>query len=88
MAGDGVVLLVLMLDLRRRRLNIFFRIFLPVVMIDPDVSESVLSDELESSEDDEEFIISCKNPGCDSSSMTFCGVLSYMYAWDLSWNSR
>jgi hypothetical protein len=46
---------------------------------DPDESESVLS-ELLVSEDDDEFIISARTPGCDSSSMTSCGVLSYMYA--------
>ena len=48
------MLLALALDLRRRRLNIFFLIFLPVVMIEPDVSESVSLEELELSDEDEE----------------------------------
>ena len=72
-----VALLTLALDLRRRRLNLSL-IFLPLVMIEPEVSESVLSDELEPSEEDDEFIMSCRTPGCDSSSMMACGVLSYM----------
>ncbi len=74
------MLLALPLDLRRRRLNILFLSLLPAATTEPepDVSESVLSVLLESSDDDEEFMMSAKTPGCDSSSITFCGVLSYM----------
>ena len=74
------MLLALILDLRRRRfLNILLTLLL-VVMIDPEVSDPELSEELESSEDEDEFVMSAKTPGCDSSSMISCGVLSYRYA--------
>jgi hypothetical protein len=48
--------------------------------IDPDPDESVseLSEVLLESEEDDEFMMSARTPGCDSSSMTSCGVLSYM----------
>lgn len=52
----------------------------PAVATDPeaDDSESDELDELELSDEDGEFIMLCSIPGCDSSSMTSCGVLSYM----------
>jgi hypothetical protein len=36
-------------------------------MIEPSLSE--LSEELESSDEDDEFMMSARTPGCDSSSM-------------------
>ena len=52
-------MVLLALDLRRRRfLNIFFLMRFPVVMMEPDVSESELSDELVSSEEEDEFMMS------------------------------
>lgn len=84
-------MLVLALDLRRLRfLNIrFIRLVVAVTDPDPaDESDDELSLEEESSEDDEEFIMSWRTPGWDSSSIFSCGMLSYMYAWLLSWKSR
>lgn len=71
---------MLALDLRRLLfLNIRF-IFLVRVAIEPEPeeSESELESELLDSEDEDEFIMSARTPGCDSSSIISCGVLSYM----------
>ena len=70
---DSVILLALALDLRRRLFLNTRLILFPALAIDPEpeLSESVLSDELESldEDEDEEFIMSWRRPGCDSSSM-------------------
>lgn len=63
---------------RLKRLAVVFE------LVDP--SESELEDEDESSED--VSIHWATGPGADSSSMMCCGVLSYMYACDLSWKSK
>jgi hypothetical protein len=52
-----------------------------------ELSESELSDELES-ELDEESSQPAAGPGVDSASTMCCGVDSYMYACDLSWKRR
>ena len=65
----AVSLLVLALDLRLLRNTFLIFLLAAATEPEPDVSESVLSEELESSEDDEEFMTSAKTPGCDSSSM-------------------
>ena len=79
-----VVSLELTLDLRRLRpLRALLMRF--AVVFDPDEpSESLLLEEVEESEELELPSISARSPGCDSSSITCCGVLAYMYACDLS----
>lgn len=78
----------LALDLRRLR-PLKARLMRLAVVFDPDeASVSLPPDELEESEELDEPSMSARTPGCDSSSMTCCGVLAYMYACDLSWNKR
>ena len=74
MDGTEAVRTELILDLRRRRLR-KARLMRFVVVTEPDVSVSL--DELEESEEDDESSTSARIPGCDSSSMICCGVLSY-----------
>jgi hypothetical protein len=60
--------------------------------------EIVSLDRLESSESEDELLSSSSEleeanhwamgPLADSSSISRCGVDSYMYAWDLSWKAR
>jgi hypothetical protein len=59
---------------------------LAVVFEPLEPSESEEDDEDEESSEDS--IHCATGPGADSSSMMCCGVLWYMYAWDLSWKSR
>ncbi len=74
----------LALDLRRLR-PLKARLMRFAVVLDADeASVSLPSEELVESEELDEPSISARTPGCDSSSMTCCGVLAYMYAWDLS----
>lgn len=80
---DGVSF-ELALDLRRLR-PLKARLIRFAVVFDPDeASVSLPSEGLEESEELDEPSISARTPGCDSSSMTCCGVLAYMYACDLS----
>lgn len=72
--NEGVMELTL--DLRRLRV-LKARLMRLVVVWDPEVSVSLLLDELLSSEELDESIKSCKIPGWDSSSMILWGVLSY-----------
>ena len=66
-------------DLRRLRPRLRTRLIFLAVVVEPDVpSLSVLLEEDESSDELEVSKTSCKSPGCDSSSMTCCGVLWYM----------
>ena len=77
MDGIECVSSELTLDLRRFRRSAR-RIRLAVVWEPELLSESDEDDELELSEELEEFSISANTPGCDSSSIRCCGVLSYM----------
>lgn len=79
---DGVSF-ELALDLRR-----FLRLkrLLKRLAVDADFDEPSES-ELEELDESEELELpkkSARTPGWDSSSILCCGVLSYMYAWDLS----
>jgi hypothetical protein len=68
----------LALDLRRLRNA---RLILFAVVCDPD--EPSESEELELLDDEDELEVSrmsARSPGCDSSSIRSCGILSYMYA--------
>lgn len=80
--GTDGVSLELALDLRGLRplKTLFMRL---AVVFDPEEpSVSLPLDELEVSEELEDPSISARTPGCDSSSITCCGVLWYMYACD------
>lgn len=75
------------LDFPRRRLRITRRTRLETVSrerLEPSESES--DDELESELDESSH--AAAGPGDASASMMCCGVDSYMYACDFSWNSR
>lgn len=75
------------LDFLRRPLRITRRTRLETVSRERlESSESESDDELESELEDSSQ--AAAGPGDDSSSMICCGVDSYMYACDLSWNSR
>ena len=85
--ADGVTVVLLKLDLRRRRFLNALLMRLAVVCEPEDSSESLPLDEAEDSVELECPSIA-KTPGWDSSSMIAWGVLSYIYACDLSWKSR
>ena len=73
--GKDCVSFELALDLRRlRHLRTRFMRF-AVVCESEDPSESLELEELEDSEELDEFSISANTPGWDSSSITCCGVL-------------
>ena len=66
-------------DFRRRRPLFKTRLMRLAVVLEPDDASLVESLELdESSEELDVSKTSCKRPGCDSSSITCCGVLWYM----------
>lgn len=73
--GAEGVSLELKLDLRPRRPLSTRLIRLAVVLDLEDPSVSLLLDELPELEELEECSISASTPGCDSSSITCCGVL-------------
>jgi hypothetical protein len=83
---DALSLLELPLDLRRRRKARLIRLAVPREL--DELSVSLEFDASEELEELELLSISANTPGCDSSSITFWGVLSYKYACDLSWKRR
>jgi hypothetical protein len=82
--------LELVLDLRRLLPLNTLLIHLAVVLEDDDASVSLAlpPDELDEPDEIDEPSISASTPGWDSSSITCCGVLWYMYACDFSWKSK
>ena len=73
--GIEGVSLELALDLRRF-LPLKTRLMRLAVVFDPDdVSESPSLEVLDVSDEEEEPSMSARTPGCDSSSITCCGVL-------------
>jgi hypothetical protein len=79
----------LKLDLRRLLpFLITFLIRLTVLFELEELSVSLVLGELDEFDELDEPIMLAKTPGYDSSSIRACGVLSYIYACDLSWKSR
>ena len=86
MASTSAVSFEPALDLRRFRPPLMTRLMRFAVVLEPlETSESEL--ELEESSEEESNQLAT-GPGADSSSMMCCGVLSYIYACDLSWKRR